>query len=184
MRRQTEGHAQIPNPKELNQDVPIEVSFLIEKLMLRDPDLRPRDWSDVCRDIDRVSAGELPEPELAQPGTSIVAYEVKARPKPPPTVITEEPVSSHAPPAQSSVFLPAPAWHAGLPEFFKRPAVLGAVAAAVVILALVFTLSATRSPNKPVPIPAPRPATKRPLRVPSLLPPAQNRFRFRMWTRS
>ncbi len=148
MRRQVEGQAQIPNPKELNQDIPIEVSFLIEKLMIREPNARPQDWNDVCRDIDRVSAGELPEPELAQPGSSIVAYEVKARPKPPPTVIAEEPAAASAPPQKSSVFLPTPAWHSGIPELLKRPALLGAAAAVIVILALVFTLNATKSSHK------------------------------------
>ncbi len=70
MRQQVEGF--LPDPSDLNSAVPVPVTLLIEKLMVKDRDLRYADWQTVLDDIARVRAGREPSDPLPFPGASTV----------------------------------------------------------------------------------------------------------------
>ena len=62
----------LPDPLEVNPQLPASVAWLVEKLMVKDRTHRPQSWDVVLRDVKSVRAGEMPDPPLPEAGESTV----------------------------------------------------------------------------------------------------------------
>lgn len=67
----------LPDPLDINAGIPIAVVWLIEKMMVKDRELRPQNWKAVLHDLRLVRARELPDDPLPEEGQSTVKRSTK-----------------------------------------------------------------------------------------------------------
>ena len=63
----------VQDPRKINPAVSAGMTRLIEKMMMKKPDLRQRDWTEVIEDIYLVQMGTMPVGEPPEPGESTVS---------------------------------------------------------------------------------------------------------------
>lgn len=144
--------AQLPNPQDLQEDIPDGVVHVMRRMMAKSPDDRYRDCGELAEDLRQVLEGNVPVTRILDPQLSAVALQrKKAHPRRPPTVRREA-----APP-------PPP----------KSRTKLAIGIAAAIGLGLVATLTLSRSgkeePKKPAAVPLGRKETAE-LRPPTKAP--------------
>jgi len=71
----------VPDPLDLNPDLSEPICRLIEKMLAKDREGRPRDWRAVQAEIARVRSGLMPEGPPPLPGASTIRRSVKRRPR-------------------------------------------------------------------------------------------------------
>ena len=79
------------DPAEIVAKIPASVSWLIEKMMIRDRALRYASWSEVVEDIELVHEGKMPMPPLPEAGQSVVSRSAARDEKPALVQMPEEP---------------------------------------------------------------------------------------------
>lgn len=89
------------DPMEINPEIPPNVAWIIEKMMVRDRGDRYATWSEVIDDLESVVNGGMPLPPLPEAGQSTVSRcDARAFPQPAPEEApppTPEPVRASAP---------------------------------------------------------------------------------------
>ena len=63
---------QVPDPRDVVQTVPANVCALLERMLAKDREGRPKDWAAVVTDIRRVEKGLMPSTKAVAPGKSTV----------------------------------------------------------------------------------------------------------------
>ncbi len=91
---------QIPHPKTLNPTLPRSVGLLIERMMIKDRDQRPRRWEEIVQDLRQILTGPPPVKPLPPAAVSTVMSD--------PSVPTPmlRPWNTPPPPAQRGLYIP------------------------------------------------------------------------------
>lgn len=66
------GTDRIPDPVDIDRTVPVNLVWLLEKMMMRDPDARQNDWKELIRDIKNLRMGQPPAGCPVDPGLSTI----------------------------------------------------------------------------------------------------------------
>jgi serine/threonine protein kinase len=70
---QRQGNDQIPDPLDIDRSLPSNLVWLLEKMMMIDPDSRQEDWKELIRDIQNVRKGQPPSRLPEEAGLSTIA---------------------------------------------------------------------------------------------------------------
>lgn len=65
-------NAFLPDPIDVNAAIPLPVAWLVEKMMVKDRDLRPQDWKAILHDLRLVRERLMPDAPLPEEGRSTV----------------------------------------------------------------------------------------------------------------
>ena len=65
-------NAYLPDPVDVNASIPLPVAWLVEKMMVKDRDLRPQDWKSILHDLRLVRERLMPDAPLPEEGRSTV----------------------------------------------------------------------------------------------------------------
>ena len=71
---------QLPNPQDINEDIPEGVVLVIQRMMSKEPDDRYRDCAELLRDLELVIDGKTPSTPNLDAGKSSVAMRQKLHP--------------------------------------------------------------------------------------------------------
>ncbi len=132
-------HAQLPNPQDINEDLPDTLVHVLRKMMAKDPADRYPDAEGCILDLEEVMAGRTPTTNVLEPAKSAVAL-VRTRPARKRTTIR----AAATPPS-------------------RAPLAAGAGLAAVVVVIVLLLLNRGPAPEGPAPTVAlPTPAVRAP----------------------
>ena len=138
----------LADPIDLNPTIPEPVAWLIEKMMVKDRDLRPKDWNVVLHDLRRVRERLLPDAPLPEEGQSTVKRSRKrVAPSAPAAGAAAAPAASRRRPPRSG----RPAAVASQRRAASASAALGTFLLLLVVAGGLYTFILTRIKQGPIP---------------------------------